>query len=189
MSKTLDDTLPKRFIEAVMQGTQSLFEAGCIAAKAIDSDPNFVDRVCDLCPDITPEFVHRMELIGRKKLSVKLVFSEAPGIRRLRKLPLMLQEKYAVEPVPVLVNASANGWEMLQMDIRNLSPDQARQAIGEDRIRSEGEQRAFIEDRALRDRAPQFDAEPFQIKRGSLYILKPCTLSRKEVVGILSKME
>jgi hypothetical protein len=176
------------FIRLIREGIQRLSEAGALAAQAIDVDPDWPDKVVEACPDFTHEFIRRIELVGRKKLHASLVISETPGARRLRRLPYTLQEKHVTHPVPVVI-CHGDKWEILQVDIRNLTPDQAAQVFAEDRVRSEAEQRAFIEDKLMRSTAPTVTAEPYRVRGGNLVIVQPCTLNRKELTKILASME
>lgn len=177
------------FIEFVMQGIECWTKAGEIAAMASESDPNWIDDVCDKCPDITPECVKRFIDIGRKKLHPRLAISEAPGVRRLRRLPYAVQEKFSNEPLELLVS-SGSGWETLRVDVRNLTPDQAAQVLDEDGPRSIAAQRAYIEDRAAKRVAPPIRASlPYRIVGKKLVVMTGCTLERKDLTKILGEME
>lgn len=186
--KEVTKSQPQQFIDLVLQGTQCLYEAGVIAAQAIDADPDFIDKVCDLCPDMTAEFVKRMELIGRKRLHPQLAISETPGVRRLRRLPYGLQEKHVKTPLPVLVRTES-GWDVLKIDVRNLTPAQSVQVMADDHIRSEAEQRAFLEDRAAVNAVPKGHNPPYRVTGNRLVIIEPCQLSRKELATLLAEME
>src|SRR5512133_1827607 len=100
---TKAQTKAEQFIDLVMKGVECWMQAGELVAAAIDENANFVDEVCDKCPDISPEMVYRVEAIGRKKLHPRLLLNDTPGTRRLRNLPYSLQEKHATEPVRVLL--------------------------------------------------------------------------------------
>jgi hypothetical protein len=174
------------FIEAVTRGIAAWVEAGQIAARAIEENPNFIDEVCDLCPDITPEAVKRFQAIGLRKLHPQLAISETPGARRLRKLPYSLQEKYVKEPLPLLTS----GGEILSVDFRNLTPDQLAQVFDGDRVRSEAEQRAFIEDKAAKS-VPTVKANnpPYRVVGGKLVVMVPTQFTRKDLAKLLAEME
>jgi hypothetical protein len=184
--QSVTKTTAQQFIDLVFQGTQSLYEAGLLAAQEIDKDPDFIDKVCDACPDMTHEFVRRMELIGRKKLHPRLAIMENAGARRLRRLPLGLQVKHISEGVPVLIK-SGSDWEPLNIDLHNLTPDQAAQAIAEDHIRSEAEQRAYIEGKALKTVKPVREGMGYRVvKDGVSFCGFTGILSRKEMARLLA---
>ena len=188
MSKALANNRVTEFIDAINSGMASLARAGEIAAEAIKENPKFIDDVCDACPDITPETVRRFEAIGLKQLHPRLAISEAPGVQKLRKMPYKLQERYSVEPIPLLINNSGK-WDTIIVDVRNLTSDQAKQVFNCERIRSEAEQRAWIEDRASKKAAPMTRANlPYRHDTKKLVVMEPCTFDRKELATILAEM-
>jgi hypothetical protein len=177
------------FIHHVMQGMQCWLDAGMVAAKAIELNPAFIDEVCDKCPDITPEVVKRFQMIGLKKLHPQLAISESAGVRRLRKMPYALQVKHVKEPVELLIKTES-GHEVLKVDVRNLTPDQAAQVFDEEGIRTAAAQRAYIEDKAAKKVAPPAQANlPYRVVGKKLVIVHPCSLDRKEIANLLAEME
>lgn len=186
MKTSVQKTDSEQFVDLVMQGIECWQQAGALVVRAIDSNPNFIDEVCDKCPDITPELVHRFEQIGRKQLCAKLLISDAPGVRRLRRLPYSLQEKHSVEPVSLILS---NG-ESLRVDVRNLTPDQAAQVFAEDRIRSDAEQRSWIEDKRSKSSAPSNKSNaPYRVVGKKLVVMTACTLERKELARLLAELD
>lgn len=174
------------FIEMLNQAKQGLVEACKFAVAALERDPGFIDKVCDLNPDITDEAVRRCIAIGMGSLHPDLCFSEAPGVRRLRRLPMSVQEKYVKAPVEVLLSSG----DTLMIDVRNLTPSQASQAFASDHPRSVAEQRAWLEDQAIKLAAPKPASDmPWRITGKGLVILEPCQFTRKEVARILADME
>lgn len=143
------------FIELIRKGIESWIEAGEIAARELDADPEWADKVCEGCKWITPERVKRFADFGRKKIHPLLFVSGAPGATKMLKLPYSLQEKYTKEPVEVL---TANG-EVLLVDVMNLKPEQVHQVIGPDRIRTIAEQRAWLEE----EKRKAAEAKPVQV--------------------------
>lgn len=172
----------------ILAGIESWIQAGEIVAQAIDEDPDFVDKLCDKYPDISPETVVRFELIGRRKLHPKTLLNDAPGMRRLRKLPFQLQEKYVTQPVNLIVKSS-NGYEVLKVDVRNLTPDQSAQVFDSTGIRSEAAQRAWIEDKAATKIVLNVNADmPYRITGRKIVFMQPCTLSAGDLAQILAKI-
>lgn len=144
------------FISLVFQGYETWQQAGEIAAAEFKKNPKFVDEVCDLAPHVSEAWVHTFIKIGNKKLHPRLAMDASAGARRLRRLPYELQEKYCSETVPLLVKTDT-GYDTLQMDFRNLTPDQAVQLFTDRNVRTAAEQRAWIEDR-LTKRAAELAA-------------------------------
>ena len=174
------------FVALVMKGVEAWIEAGKILVKNIDEDPDFGDKICDKCPDISAEMVCRFEQIGRQELHPRLLLSDAPGIRRLRKLPYDLQEKYVTHPVNML----ATDGSTINADVRNLTPDQAAQVFKHDGIRSLAEQRLWIEDTKAKQIAPPTKANlPYRIVGQKLVVVQPCQFNRKELANLLAEIE
>lgn len=179
----------KKVAELITQGINAWFEAGRIVAEQVDENEGFVDFVCEKFPSFTPEMVMRFYAIGKKQIHPELLISDAPGIRRLIKLPYGLQEKYLRTPIPVLVKTQRD-WEMLQIDVRNLTADQAKQAIDGDCVRSQAAQRAWIESNNVKRFNPSADIDlPWKIVGKRLVIKKDVTLTARELARILSDME
>jgi hypothetical protein len=177
------------FVELLTRSAESLVEAGEFACRALERDIEFIDKVCDLCPDITDEAVRRFIALGQRKLHPSLIFSECPGARRLRRLPYQLQEKFSKEPVPLQVKTE-QGWETLQVDLRNLAVSQAAQAFSTDGVRSPAAQRAYIEDQAAKASAPPVSNDvPYRLSGDCLVVLNSCTFTRRELAKILSELE
>lgn len=179
----------EEFIRLVKKGMECWVQAGEIAAKSIEGNPNFIDEVCDTWPDISPETVRRFQCIGLKKLHPALTISEAPGMRRLRKMPYEIQCKYVGDPVELLVEKQ-DGWDVLLVDVRNLTPDQVSQVFDFDCLRTQAAQRAYIEGKKAKQLAPPVKADlPYRIVGKKLVVVTACTLDRKEMARLLADME
>lgn len=179
----------RRIYELIVQGINAWLEAGELVARAVDDDPEFIDKFCDKHQDISPETMVRFELIGRKKLHPQTLIHDSPGMRRLRRLPFSLQEKYVATPIPVIVKQE-RGYETLKVDVRNLTPEQALQVFESGGVRSESAQRAWIEDRLASRMAPPVDADrPYRITGRKVVVMQPCTLSARDVALIMADLE
>lgn len=182
MKAVLVRTDVERFIAAVQKGIDGFIEAGAIAAKA---DTGFVDAVCDANPDFTPDFVQRFVEVGLRRLHPRLLIAEGPGPRRLRKLDYATQEKYVKDPLPLVL---ADG-KILHIDVRNLQPIQADQIFNGDHIRSEGEQRAWQEERKLKQPTKKAQAD-YKINRSKgTVVINGIEFSRRKLAQILAELE
>lgn len=182
--------LAKQFVDLVMQGIAAWVKAGELAAKAVEDDPDFIDMVCEMNPDISEETVNRFVLMGQKKLHPQLCLSESPGVRRLRRLPYAVQEKYVANPVDLVIKDEDGKATILKVDVRNLKPDQAAQVIGPDGIRTQAEQRAWMEEAAAKRTVPPVNGDvPHRIVGRELVILHPCRIPRRDLARILADME
>jgi len=183
MSDEINKSDVEKFGSLLLGGMDALLQAGELAAEAMKRNPKFVDQVCDKYRDLTPEFVKRMADVGLKKVRAAWVINTGPGARRIARLPYATQAKHEIEPVELLLD---NG-ETLQVDVRNLTPDQAVQVFADNRIRSIAEQRAYLEDKKSKQAPKQFN-EPFRVSGHKLIVMQPCQLTSKQLANILAQM-
>lgn len=170
----------------IQQGIDAWVEAGKIIAELVDSDPLVLEEMSRK-KGIPLGVLERFEQIGRKQIHPQLLCSDAPGFRKMIKLPYSIQERYLVEPVDLLIKTDT-GWETLRVDVKNLTPDQADQVFTRSGIRDAAAQRAFIEDRAAKRLAPLAKGDlPYRIVGNKIVILSACTLSTKELANILAE--
>jgi hypothetical protein len=155
-------------------------------ADNIDQDPEFVEKLCDQCRDLSHETVHRFEQIGRKQLYPQLLLNDSPGVRRLRCLPYELQKLYSTKPVSMLLDRG----DTMEIDIRNMSPDQASQTFARDHVRTIAEQRAWIEQRkAVAEVVAENQESPYQIVGRSVVLKRTCRLTTADLAKILAEIE
>jgi hypothetical protein len=185
---TKNNNTAERFYDLITKGMEAWVEAGKLVANEIDANPGFVDEVCEKFPDISPEMVIRFDQIGRMEVHPRLLLSDSAGVRKLRKLPYALQEKYAASPVQLLIN-DKDGYQPLNVDVRNLTSDQANQVFTADGIRSPAAQRAWIENRKASEVvfSSQATEKPWRITRGKIYFTSPCSLKTSELARILAE--
>lgn len=105
-----------------------------------------------------------------------------PGTNRLASFPVDQQKKYMAEPVELVV---ING-EKLLVDVKYLSVRQTDQVFGPEGVRSEAEQRAFIEDQVTKS-YPAIDAsKPYKIKGKRVFFRKGCSATEADLIALLS---
>lgn len=178
----------ERFAKLVYQGHSALIEAAKIAMEELAKDPEWAERVHEKNKLITTQMVHRFANIGLKFI-VPLAISECPGAKRLRNLDLDTQERYTKEPVMLLIKTE-NGWDTLRVDLYDLTSDQANQVFASDHVRTESEQRAWIEDQnAKRVTQPVKANLPYRMVGSTLIVMSPCQFKRKELAQILAELE
>lgn len=185
LTKSIESDID-RIASLINQGVQAWIEAGKIVANAIDKDPDFAEKLNAKHPEVSVEMVYALDRVGRRELHPKLLLSEYPGVRRLRRLPYSLQEKYVNNPVPVLVNGP-KGWESLQVDINNLTPQQAAQVFDKNGVRSDAAQRAYIESQKAKQPAKEYK-DPCRVVGHRLVIAQPCEITAKELSHFLAQM-
>ena len=178
----------EQFKSVLFEAGDGLLKAGKIVCEIVDSHPEGLDAICKLCPEFSPEFIKRFEDIGRLKIHPQLMFTGGPGVERLRKLPYSLQEKHLIEPLPLVILKEKGGVEILQVDVRNLDAAQAGQIFTQTGIRSEAEQRAWIESRRMKAIAPPASAGlPYRVQGKKIIFMEPCTLTTEELAKILAE--
>lgn len=176
------------FASLVMQGIEAWVRAGEIVARCIDEDEGWVDSVCECHPEFTPDIIRRFEQIGRKVVHPRLFISDSPGCRKLRRLAYSIQEKVISSGVDLLVK-NGGQWDTIHAEVTGLTPDQAKQVFAHDHVRSEGEQRLWIENDATFKTMPQVKTgEPFTVRGKRLLVTEPCEFSLSELIKLISQM-
>lgn len=170
-------------------GIEKWIQAGQLIAKAIDDDPEFKDGFHEQT-GIALEVIESFERIGRNELYPHLLINDSPGVRRLRTMDIDMQKRFWSEPVPLLVMDNGKV-ETLKMDVRSMSPLQARQAFSREGVRSVGAQRAWLEDYRLRSCAPKAGSNlPYRIVKDELVVMEaPCKFTKKQLARLLADME
>jgi hypothetical protein len=182
------------FISLVKAGIESWSRAAEIARAEIDKDIGWPDKVCEKYPNfVSPAVINRFAGIGLKYIP-QLALIESAGAKRLRKLPLALQQKYINEPLPVLIKGeNGRGYEPLLLNFCDMTPDQAAQVIAHDRVRTDSEQRAWIEDRKKRksdEELPQRNAGlPWRAVDDEIEVTVPTRFKTTDLLEMLRELE
>jgi hypothetical protein len=178
-----------KFIEAYQRGMNAWEDAGKIIVAIVDADPHAVDDIVRLCPSLTPSIIHVFERIGRGLLLPALAMDTSAGASKLRELPLSAQKRYESEPVPLVIETD-KGTDILLVDVKNLTRDQARQVFAKGRIRSDGEQKAYlVEQQSVTRRLTKTTEIPaWRIKNGRVVFEKGATLSAGELATIITQI-
>lgn len=182
---TLNSNNPiKNFLDLVHVGIQSWLQAAAIAREEISKDAEWPDKVQQQSKIITRDFVVRFSHIGVKYIP-ELAISDCPGAKKLRKLPLELQKQYFTQPLSLLINNNGN-WETLMVDLTNLTSDQADQLFAEDRIRTEAEQRTWIEDKRAKEQVPIAANSPFRIVKDEIIFMAGARFKKRDFKRLLN---
>lgn len=173
------------FVNAVNRGVAAFEEAGQILVALIDANPKAKEEILDSCPNVTEDMLDTFERIGRKQLFYQLAIHDGPGVKALCRCAYSEQVKHFHEPIPLLITDGKNV-ETLNVGVHALTTDQARQAFGSHRVRTLGEQRAWLE--SQKKKAVVVDiVSPYSIHRGKITFNQPCTLSVSELARLLSE--
>lgn len=185
MSAVAKNTV-EQFFTLLQKGYETWIEAGKVVVKALEDDPDFAEKVNASHPEVSVDVVYAFDRIGRKELHPKLAISDSPGAKRLRRLPYGQQEKYMNNPIPVLIK-QLNGWETLKVSVFNLTSDQAAQAFDGNVIRTEAEQRAYLETKSSKAMI-QID-EPYRVSGRKLIVMQACQFTAGQLARLLAEME
>ena len=121
----------QEFINAVQLGWEAWKEAGKIVVEELEKNPDFANEVCILSKGfISVEMVHQFELLGRNKVLPQLLIDwQKPGIKKLMRLPIHIQEKHSSNPVDVVIFNDDGDMDILPVHPRNMTPQQAKQVF------------------------------------------------------------
>jgi hypothetical protein len=123
-----------------------------------------------------------------KVLHPQLLLSASPGFAKLQKLPISMQERYIEEPVPLVVHTD-NGTDILLVKAKDMTKEQAAQVFGSGRIRTEGEQKAWlIQQRSEKARPIGSNLPAWRIRNGKVEFIAGATLTAGELATIITQI-
>lgn len=176
----------ENFVTLFQRGYDAWIEAGKLVASALEEDPDFADKVHAKHPEISCDTVYAFDRLGRKELHPKLLISDSPGAKKLRRLPYGYQEKYSDNPVPLLVKTE-KGWETLKASVFNLTSEQANQVFDADGVRPEAAQRTWLECKSSKAIIQVDDA--WRVTGRKLIVMQPCQFTAGQLARMLADME
>lgn len=177
------------FIHHFRRGVEEWITAGEILVQMVEKDPYVYDYIIQQCPQINAGILGRFEQMGRKTLHPQLLLTASPGFAKLQRLPFSMQERYIEEPVPVIVHTE-DGTDVLLVKAKDMTKEQAAQVFAPGRVRTEGEQKAYLVQQASHRASDKKEAveKPWKI-RGHKVIINNVEFTRKELYAILSQMD
>jgi hypothetical protein len=178
-----------QFIALFKEGVEAWIKAGEILVHMVEDDPYVYDYIIAQCPTLNAGILGRFEQMGRKTLHPQLLLTASPGFAKLQKLPYSMQERYIEEPVPIIVHTD-EGTDVLLVKAKDMTKEQASQVFAPGRIRTEGEQKAWLmQQRSNNARnVPEAAQVPWKIKGGKV-IINGVEFTRKQLHVILAEME
>lgn len=176
----------EQFITLFQQGYDAWTSAGKLVADALEHDPDFAEKVHDKCPEISCDTVYAFDRLGRKQLHPKLLISDSPGARKLRRLPYSEQERYCDGPVCLLIK-TCSGWDTLMVSVFNMTTEQANQVFDAEGVRTAPAQRAWLENKSSKSLITV--DEPYRISGRKLIVMQPCQFTAGQLARMLSDME
>jgi hypothetical protein len=188
ITKSTLDAKITEFISLWQQGIDAWIKAGEILVELVENDPHTYDYIIQKCPLMNAGILGRFEQIGRKILHPQLLLTASPGFAKLKRLPISLQERYLDEPIPIVVQTD-DGTDVLLVQAKNMTKDQADQVFTSGRVRTEGEQKAWLMDMRSKMAKPCNKVDRVWTVKGGKAIINGVEFTRKEIVGILSAMD
>jgi len=184
----------EQFTQLVKDGMNAWIQAGLLYVKMLDKNPDVADIIIEKAPFISRSILRRFEEIGRKQLHPRLLVMDGAGPRKLRSMPYSEQEKYVQQPIEMLVVKGTGKTDKMLVDVQKLSNECAKQVFAPDHVRDLAEQRAYIEAvKAVKVQEEEIEAQeeystPWEVRRGKVFICKPCSMTKQELVAILGTM-
>ena len=187
LTKTESEQKIYQFIALFKEGVNAWIKAGEILVDLVENDPHSYDYIIQSCPQLNAGILGRFEQMGRKTLHPQLLLTASPGFARLTRLPFSMQERYIEEPIPLIVHTE-EGTDVLLVKAKDMTKEQASQVFAPGRLRTEGEQKAWLMQQKSNNARPVTSSKPWSIK-GSKIIINGLEFTRKELTAILAQMD
>ena len=189
LSQKETDSKANQFIDLFRQGVEAWIKAGEILVELVENEPHAYDYIIQKCPNLNAGILGRFEQMGRKILHPQLLLTASPGFAKLQKLPMSMQERYIEEPIPLIVHTN-EGTDVLLVKAKDMTKEQASQVFANNRLRTEGEQKAYL--MQLRSMAARpvntGNVAPWSIKSGRVVFQQGATLSAGELGMIIAQL-
>jgi hypothetical protein len=171
------------FVAMLYEGVAAWEKAGKLLVKLIARNPDIKFRIVKEHPEISMGVLARLEMVGRGTVKPEFLLSDAAPYQSVRKLPVSDQEGLLKNPTVPLVIREEGRTEVLKVDFRNLQAVQVRQVFASDHIRSEAEQRAWIEAHS----APLMQRD-WAIEDGMVVFRRGAKLTVSQLSGIIQEV-
>ena len=176
------------FRSAFQAGVQGICQAADVYVRVIDEDPDRIDEFHAAFSDLIPASAWKgFEAVGRKYLHPTLLMGGGgQNAAAIKRLPYSEQERVLNGHKYDLLTSDG---DRLRVDLRHVTRDQAQQLFTEDHIRSEPEQKLWIERaKAINARHDPVVEVPYVIS-GSKVIFKARTaINKQELKRILMEL-
>jgi hypothetical protein len=187
LTKTQQEKI-SQFSQLCQAGIDAWVEAGKIIVELVEADPQVFDKIIEFDKRMNAGILGRFEQMGRGVLHPHLLLNDSPGYEKLSLMPYSVQERYIEEPLPLIVETD-NGTDVLLVKVKDMTLAQARQAFASGRVRTEGEQRAWLMDqRAKKARPVGTNIPAWTIRNGRVFFNEGATLSAGELATIITQL-
>lgn len=178
----------EQFAQSFQNGMAAWREAGEILVELVEDDPRVYDAISEKYPTLTSPMLQTLEKIGRGLLLPTLAMDTSLGGTKLKSLPLSVQRRYDCEAIPVIVETE-HGIDTLRINAKSLTREQVYQVFDGQKIRSEGEQRAWLVDKRSRKTK---EAKPlgdrWTIKNGRVSFAPGAILSIGDMAKVMAQL-
>lgn len=182
----------KEFIAAFAEGRKAFERCGKIIVELVDSDPYVYNYIEQKCPAMTPSILRMFEDIGRGKVLPSLAFDNSESARIMRRFPLPMQARLECEPIPLVVRGDKNKLDVRLVRLADMTKDQRAQAVDKDRLRTENQQRALLDEQSARAAIIDIKAKAVQsaysVKNGVVTFSAGSSFTRKQLANILAQL-
>lgn len=172
----------KEIAERISKISHDLLEVAEDLVTALDERPALAEELAG--QGVNRELIRRLERLGRGQIHPRLVFATAPGALRLLTVPLSEQTQ-ALELGIEVMDDDEEG--VRKLPISDMSPKQARLAIGGGRIRSLAEQRTAIREEKKKVVHVERDVD-YRVHRDHVATSKPGKWSKALIIQWLAEM-
>lgn len=188
-----NDDLPSYVVEfrhALEGARDGIVKAAKIYVQAIDEDPERAKDFRRGLPSIPEGTWSQFESIGRGVVDVRLLLGDGgPHRSRIKALPFALQERILEgEKFDLLVDDG----EVLKVDMRSVTSDQASQLFAGAHLRTPAEQKAWMVDQERKARLAKgdtVDTMPYARQGNKVTFKKNLTMTLRELKDLVQLME
>lgn len=187
----LTESKIKQFGDLLSQIGAGIIAAGKLVVEIVEENPDGKRQLAERYPQISMSFLNQLEAVGRGQMHPKLALAANPGYVKLRKLPISEQVRYVEEPLELVVEKDGE-FDILLVKASDMTPDQAKQVFADDHVRSQGAQRAYLEDmkqKALTAKRAEPLVEPFRIcGKGKVEFRAGVVMDLHELAALVARM-
>jgi len=177
--------LEQDFLHELSAGIDGLAKAGAVLVKLLNADPEARTRLI-VEHNIPRNTIATLEKIGNKLLLPRLALDP-----RFRLLPMNEQKRIVEGKVEVFIQKTDGKSDALMVNIMEAPSEIKAQVLNGDHIRPLAEQRSWL---IAKNNQKQATTEPETVPwrtygKNKIEILKPCILSRSDLLSILKAIE
>lgn len=179
--KKIDNTV-EQFMECLYEGVRAWEKAGKILISMMKHNPGIKDRILQDHPEVSASILAKLEAVGRGQLQPELLLSDSAPYKAARLLPMSDQRNLVHTGKVALLIDTVKGPDVIHADFKSLTPKQVSQVFAKDHIRTEAEQRLFIEGRR------KAIAKDWDFENGMIVFKRGARLSIQQLTGILQEV-